>query len=125
MHTSEVTGEVVDGAIKVHRVMGPGLLESAYEACLCAELRRRGLGVETQVKLPVTYLEQRIDLGYRIDMLVEEELIVEIKAVAKLLDVHHAQLLSYLRFSGRRYGLLLNFQTKLMRDGIVRIANGW
>lgn len=125
MEEDVISGEVVDSAMKVHSAMGPGLLESAYEACLAAELRGRNLAIEMQVALPVTYAGERVDLGYRMDLLVEDRVTVEIKAVAALTDVHRAQLLSYLRLSRRRVGLLLNFHVRHMRDGIVRMVNGW
>jgi len=102
MVINEVTGAVVDGAMKVHSVLGPGLLESAYHACLAYELRKRGFGVATQVELPVIYDAIRIDLGYRIDLLVEKSVVVELKTVTKLLPVHEAQLLSYLKLGNFR-----------------------
>lgn len=114
----------MDSAVAVHRALGPGLLESAYEACLAYELKERGLHVETQVALPVTYREQRIDVGYRIDILVERNLIIELKAVDAIAAVHRAQLLSYLRLSKKRLGLLINFNVPLIKSGIVRMVNG-
>ena len=120
-----ISGQVVDSAIKVHSVIGPGLLEGAYAACLAFELQDRGIVVRSQVPLPVNYEGRRIDLAYRIDLLVEETVVVEIKAVFRLVPLHQAQLLSYLRLSGRRVGLLLNFHVPRMRDGIRRIVNGW
>ncbi|HYX68015.1 MAG TPA: GxxExxY protein [Terriglobales bacterium] len=122
---NHLTGEVVDAAMKVHTALGPGLLESAYEACLAHELRKRGLRVETQVPLPVTYEGMQIELGYRIDLLVEGQVIVELKAVETVLPVHKAQLLSYLRLSGRRLGLLINFHVERLKDGITRIVNNF
>jgi GxxExxY protein len=116
---------IVDAAIMVHTVIGPGLLESAYNACLVHELRSRGLDVRPQVPLPINYRGQQIDVAYRIDLLVEDAVIVESKAVAKLLPVHDAQLLSYLRLSNKRIGFLLNFHVPRMRDGIKRMVNGW
>lgn len=114
----------MDSAVAVHRTLGPGLLESAYEACLAYELRTRGLQVETQVALPVTYRDQRLDVGYRIDILVEKNLIIEVKAVDSILPVHRAQLLSYLRLSHKRLGLLINFNVPLIKNGIIRMVNG-
>ena len=114
---------VVDSAIRVHRVLGPGLLESAYQACLIAELEDRGLHVESQIVLPIVYRSVILESGYRIDLLVQDEVIVELKSVATLLPVHESQLLSYLRLSGRRLGLLINFNVPLLKDGIKRIAN--
>ena len=123
MQTNAVTAQIVNAAVEVHSAVGPGLLEGAYESCLYAELRRRDPKVERQVRLPVVYRGELIDLGYRLDLLVADEVIVEIKAVAALADVHRAQLLSYLRLSGRRVGLLLNFNVTRMREGIVRLVN--
>lgn len=121
--SNQLSGVVIAGAIAVHSALGPGLLEGAYEACLARELRLRGLRVETQVALPVRYRGVAVDLGYRLDLVVAGSLIVEVKAVAKLLPIHEAQLLSYLRLSGMRLGLLVNFHTPLLRDGIRRFAN--
>ena len=103
--------------------MGPGLLESAYEACLAYELRKRGLVVETQVKMPVRYEEVELDVGYRLDLLVEDSIVVEIKAVEVTTDIHEAPLLSYLKMSGRRIGLLLNFNVPKFMMGITRLVN--
>ena len=102
MELSEITAQIVDAAIKVHTALGPGLLESAYEACLAHELRKRNLRVETQVALPVHYDGVEIELGYRIDLLVEGAVIVELKAVRELLPIHEAQLLSYLKLSRKK-----------------------
>jgi GxxExxY protein len=121
MHIDEVSGQVVDAAMKVHSALGPGLLEGAYEACMAYELRKRGLTVLTQVELPVIYEDVRIDLGYRVDWLVEGALLVELKALSKLLPIHSAQLLSYLKLSRRSIGLLLNFHVVHMKDGIRRM----
>ena len=123
MVINEVTGAVVDGAIKVHSVLGPGLLESAYQACLVYELRKRGLEVATQVELPVMYDAITIDLGYRIDLLVEAAVVVELKTVTKLLPVHEAQLLSYLKLGKFQAGLLINFHAARLKDGIQRMVN--
>ncbi|MGM0594001.1 MAG: GxxExxY protein [Pseudomonadota bacterium] len=125
MGLNEITGEVVDAAMKVHSKLGPGLLESAYEACLGYELGKRGISVKAQVSLPVQYEERLIDVGYRIDLLVEDRVIVELKAVEKLLPIHKAQLLSYLRLSNRTVGLLLNFNEVHMRNGVKRIVNNY
>ncbi|QDU61378.1 hypothetical protein Pan216_22340 [Planctomycetes bacterium Pan216] len=124
METNDITGTIVDAAMKVHTTLGPGLLESAYEACLTYELRDRGLNVQSQVGLPVVYGEIHIDVGYRVDLLVEKSVIVELKAVTALLAIHEAQLLSYLRLSGCHVGLLLNFHVPRLKDGIKRIING-
>jgi GxxExxY protein len=115
---------VLDAAFRVHSALGPGLLESAYCACLVHELRKIGLLVETEVPVPVVYDGVKLaDVGYRIDVLVERELVVEIKSVDGLAPVHHAQLISYLRLSNRRLGLLLNFNVARLMDGISRKAN--
>ena len=117
---NRISGAVVDAAMRVHSVLGPGLLESAYEACLAHELRTRGLNVTTQVGLPVVYEGVRLDLGYRIDLLVEDAVIVEVKAIESLAPIHEAQLLSYLKLSGKRVGLLINFNVLHLKDGIKR-----
>ena len=114
----------MDSAVAVHRTLGPGLLESSYEACLAYELKERGLRVETQVALPVIYRKQHLDVGYRIDILVEQNLIIEVKAVDTISAVHRAQLLSYLRLSNKRLGLLINFNVPLIKNDIVRMVNG-
>ena len=118
-----VSGLVVDASIEVHSALGPGLLESAYEKCLAFELRQRGCVVASQVLLPLTYKGISLDVGYRIDLLVEEAVIVEIKAVERLAPVHEAQLLSYLKLSGKKVGLLINFHVPLVKDGIKRMVN--
>jgi GxxExxY protein len=120
---NELSGTIVDAAIQVHSALGPGLLESAYETCLAYELQERGLLVRTQVALPVVYKAIQMDLAYRIDLLVEESVVVELKTVSKLLPIHEAQLLTYLKLSGHRIGLLLNFHVPLMREGIKRMVN--
>jgi len=119
----EITGAVVDAAMKIHTALGPGLLESVYEKCLKHELSKRGLRVRSQVWLPVTYDGILIEGGYKIDLLVEEKVVVELKVVEQLLDVHKAQLLCYLRLSGNRIGLLVNFNVVHLRDGIKRLVN--
>jgi len=123
MDVSEVSGAVVDAAMTVHTALGPGLLESAYEACLAHELRKRGHEVGVQVVLPVDYDGIHIDAGYRLDLLVDDLVIVEVKAVAALAPIHQAQLLTYLKLSGRNLGLLVNFNVPHLRDGIKRMAN--
>lgn len=120
----EAAREVVDSAIQVHSALGPGLLESAYEACMAFELADRGLSVERQLALPVRYREMDLDIGYRLDLVVERELVVELKAVEQLLPLHEAQLLSYLKLGDYRLGFLLNFNTRRMKDGIKRRVNG-
>jgi GxxExxY protein len=123
MELNQVSGQVVDSGLKVHSTLGPGLLESAYEMCLVYELRKRGLQVLSQVPLPVVYDGVNIEAGYRIDLLVNDIVIVEVKAVAKLVPIHEAQLLSYLKLSRRKVGLLMNFNEIHLRDGIRRLAN--
>jgi GxxExxY protein len=117
------SGHVVDAAMRVHSTLGPGLLEGAYEACLAYELRKRGLRVLAQVPIPVVYDGVRIELGYRADLLVDDAVVVELKAVAKLLPIHEAQLLSYLKLSEYRVGLLINFHVRHLKDGIKRMVN--
>jgi len=123
MNINDVSGAVVDAAMKVHSALGPGLLESAYEACLAHELRGRGHVVDVQRALPVMYDGTTIDVGYRIDLLVDEAIVVELKAVEKLAPIHEAQLLTYLKLSDRRVGLLINFNVLHLRDGIKRMVN--
>lgn len=121
----EVIGKaVVTSAISVHRVLGPGLLESAYQTCLTIELRSAGFAVETEVRIPIEYRGRSLDVGYRLDMLVDQAVIVENKAVERLLPIHTAQLLTYLELSGHRLGFLLNWNVKLMKEGIHRFVMG-
>jgi GxxExxY protein len=117
------TEQIIGAAMEVHRSIGPGLLESAYEACLAYELRQRGFRVDQQKPLPVVYKGVQLDCGYRLDMVVNECVIVEIKAVERLTTVHDAQLLSYLRLLDCRVGLLLNFHCTMLKNGIRRIVN--
>ena len=123
MGLNDLTEKIIGAAIDVHRELGPGLLESTYEACMLFELAERGLSVDRQKALPVVYRDVRIDCGYRIDLLVEDLVIVELKAVAELQPIHEAQLLSYLKLSGRHVGLLINFNVKLLKSGIRRLVN--
>ena len=109
--------------MKVHTKLGPGLLESAYQACLAYELRQRGLRVETEVALPIQYEGIQLDIGYRLDLLVESQVIVELKSVEKMIPLYEAQLLSYLKLSGHKIGLLINFNAVRLKDGITRLAN--
>lgn len=118
MDLDQITGEIVDVAMKVHSSLGPGLLESVYEKCLKHELTKRGLKVESQVWLPVIYDEVVIEGAYKIDLLVEGEIVVELKVVDQLLPLHKAQLLSYLKLSNKRVGLLINFNVVHLRDGM-------
>lgn len=122
MELNEVSGEIVQAAINVHSALGPGLLESAYRACLCHDLSKRGLRCDVERVLPVKYDGLSIDVGYRLDLLVEDSVIVELKTVSKLLPVHQAQLLSYMRLSERRLGLLINFNVYRLLDGVKRMV---
>jgi GxxExxY protein len=118
----ELTKEIIGAAIEVHRQLGPGLLESAYEVCLYFELKLRGMDVECQVALPVKYKNVQLDCGYRIDVCINDRVVVELKSVEEITDLHRAQLLTYLRLSGKKVGLLLNFNTPVLKDGIVRMV---
>ncbi len=120
--TDRIAKEVVDSAFKVHSTLGPGLLESVYELCVAHELRKRGLEFRTQVAFPIVYDGLRLDSGLRIDLLVENQLIVEIKSVEAMLPVFEAQLLSYLKLTQKRLGLLINFNVPRIKDGIKRIV---
>jgi GxxExxY protein len=119
---NRLTEQIIGAAIEVHRHLGPGLLESAYETCLAYELEQQGLTVERQKALPLIYKEIRLDQGYRIDLLVAQKVVVELKVVEQFTDVHEAQVLSYLRFSGCKVGLLINFNVKLLKDGVRRFV---
>lgn len=123
MEVNEISGIVVDSAMKVHSALGPGLLESAYEMCLIRGLRKRGLRVESQVPIAVRYDGEILDVGYRADLLAEGVVLVELKSVEAVLPIHKAQLLSYLRLSGKEVGLLINFNVEHLRDGIKRVIN--
>jgi GxxExxY protein len=116
-----LTGKIIEAAIQVHRELGPGLLESVYEVCLCHELSLNGLKIERQKVIPIFYRGIKLDGGYRLDLIVEDQVIVEIKAVSELLPVHEAQLLSYLKQIGGGRGLLINFNVKLLKQGIRRL----
>lgn len=120
LELNRLTEKIIGAAIEVHRHLGPGLLESAYETCLVYELERLGLRVERQKPLPLIYKEIHLDQGYRLDLLVENKIIVELKVVEKLTPVHEAQILSYLKFSGCPLGLLINFNVKLLKNGVRR-----
>ncbi len=115
--------DVIGAAIEVHKELGPGLLESAYEECLCYELMLRGIGIERQVPLPVEYKGLKLDCGYRIDLLVSDLIVVELKSVSKIEPIHEAQLLTYLRFKGAWLGMVINFNVPLLQKGIKRIVN--
>ena len=124
MTDNAIAQQIVDSAFKIHTHLGPGLLESVYVAVLAAELDKRGLSVRTQVGLPVVYEEIKLDLGFRLDPLVEGRVIVEVKSVETLADVHYKQLLTYLKLSDRRLGLLINFNSALLKGNVKRVVNG-
>ena len=123
MTINELSGIVIGAAIEVHKVLGPGLLESAYENCLCHELQLRNVIFERQKPLPITYKGVDLDCGYRLDVVVQGVLVLEVKACDRIEPIHQAQLLTYLKLSGLSLGLLLNFNVPVMRDGIVRVVN--
>ena len=118
-----ITRRIIGAAIEVHKGLGPGLLESAYETCLAYELRQLGFKVEQQLPLPVVYKDVKLDCGYRLDLVVEDSVILEIKAVQELAPIHDAQLLSYLRISGKRVGLIINLHVRVLKDGLKRVVN--
>lgn len=122
---NQLTGQIIAAAMRVHTTLGPGLLESAYRACLVHELRKQVIRVASEVGLPVIYQGQKIDLGYRIDLIVADSVIVEIKCVEAINPVHKSQLLSYMRLSGRHVGLLINFHVEHLKDGIKRMVDGY
>lgn len=124
MNINQLTEAIIGAAMEVHRALGPGLLESAYEECLCRELNLRGIPYERQKELPLVYKGARVDVGYRLDLLVAGAVVVEIKTVEKILPVHEAQLLTYMRLGGWKVGLLLNFQVPVMKQGIRRMVLG-
>ena len=122
---NRITQMILGGALSVHRALGPGLLESAYEACLAFELVERGLRIERQKSLPVRYREVNLDCGYRIDLLVDSKVIIEVKAVERLNPIHEAQLLSYLKLSSCKVGLLINFNVRILKHGVRRLVLGF
>jgi len=124
MDTNKLTEQIIGCAIKVHRTLGPGLLESAYQECLFFELKKAGLLVEKEKPLPLFYDDVKLDCGYRIDLLVEEKLVIEIKSVDVLDDIHLAQTLTYLKLGNYKLGLLINFNVTLLKHGIKRVVNG-
>lgn len=124
MTENEISKIVFESALKVHKALGPGLLESAYEECLFYELKKFNLKVEKQKALPLVYEDVKLNVGYRIDIIVEDKFIVEVKSVEILNDVHLAQLLTYLRLSDCKLGLLINFNVKLLKEGVRRVVNG-
>ena len=119
---SELTSRIILAAVEVHRHLGPGLHESAYETCLCRELTLQGIDFERQPELPVTYKGEVRDCGYRADLVIQDRVILELKAVDKILPIHEAQLLTYLKLSQKKVGLILNFHCQLMKDGIKRMV---
>lgn len=123
MTENEISNIIIGCAIEVHKQLGPGLLKSAYENCLAYELRQRGLQVYQQVAMPIVYKEVKLDHGYRMDLLVAGSVVVEIKAVEFVSDVHEAQLLTYLKLGDYRLGLILNFNTQILKSGIKRLVN--
>lgn len=123
MHENQIADGIVDAAFKVHRFFGPGLLESAYEACLAHELLSMGFKVEKQVSLPLIYHDVKLDAGYRLDLWVERTVIIEVKAVDELHPIHMAQMLTYLKLSGNRLGLIINFHSALLKNGMRRVVN--
>jgi len=123
MDINNITGQIVDAAMKVHTALGPGLLESAYEACLAHELKKRGFSIERQKEMPVEYDGILIDIGYRLDLLVNDKVVVELKAVSEVAPIHEAQILSYLKLGKKPIGLLINFNVQRLKDGIKRFAN--
>ena len=122
---NKVTETIIGAAMTVHRALGPGLLESAYEACILHELTQAGLKVVQQKPLPIIYKGVTLDCGYRLDLMVEDEVIVEIKAIEKLLPIHTAQLISYLKLAGCNVGLLINFNVEVLKHGIQRVVSGF
>lgn len=124
MSENEISSKIIGAAIEVHKQLGPGLLESTYETCLAYELKQMGLDVKQQQALPVVYKEVKLDAGYRIDLLIENKVIIEIKSVEALADIHTAQLLTYLKLKDLKLGLLINFNSVRVIDGLKRILNG-
>ena len=124
MQENEITRAVIGAAIEVHRALGPGLLESAYEECLCRELSLQGIRFERQKHLPIEYKGVRLDRGFRLDLLVEGCVVIEVKALESLAPVHDAQLLTYLKLTGCRVGLLMNFNSPMLKDGVRRLVLG-
>ena len=121
---NEISGKIIGAAIEVHRKLGPGLLESAYEECLCCEMALRGIKFERQVPLPLNYKGVDLDCGYRLDLLVEDKVIVELKSVETLEPIHEAQMLTYLKFRNAWLGLIINFNVIMLKDGVRRMVNG-
>jgi len=124
MHENEISNEILNASFKVHTALGPGLLESAYKECLFYELKKRGLHVEKEKPLPLIYEDVKLEIGYRVDLLVENKVIIELKSVESLNDVHLAQVITYLKLSDCKLGLLMNFNVKSLKLGIKRVVNG-
>lgn len=120
---NEISNEVIGSAIEVHRNLGPGLLESAYEECLCYEFERRGIRYERQKSLPITYKDTKLDCGYRLDVVVNDLVILELKAIDQIQPIHSAQVLTYLKLSNLKLGILINFNVTVLKNGIKRIVN--
>lgn len=123
MEVDQITENIIRAAMKVHSALGPGLLESVYQACLFRELEKQNMSVASEVHLPLLYDGESIDAGYRMDLLVEDRVVVELKSVDKVLPIHEAQLITYLKLSNRKVGLLINFNVLHLRDGIIRRVN--
>ena len=125
MEDNEITEKIIGCAIKVHKVLGPGLLESAYQSCLYYELVKSGLSVEKEKPLPLVYEEVKLDCGHRMDLVIENRIVVEVKSIDALTDIHLAQVLTYLKLNNSRFGLLINFNVLKLKDGIKRVVNGY
>ena len=125
MGINDITHQVIDSAMTVHTALGPGLLEKAYEVCLIHEIEKKGIKVESQVQLPLKYDGVEVELGYRVDLLIEDRIIVELKSVEAVSDIHKAQLLSYLKMGNKQVGLLINFNVVHLRNGIIRMVNNY
>ena len=125
MTENEISQKIIGASIEVHKQLGPGLLESSYEICLAYELRQLGLNIQTQVALPVVYKDVKLEAGYRIDILVENKIIIEVKAVETLSEIHTAQILTYLKLKKLKLGLLINFNSVKVIDGVKRVINGY
>jgi GxxExxY protein len=124
MHENEITGKIINAGIEVHKALGPGLLESAYKECLYYQLTKNGLFVEKEKVLPLVYEEVKLDCGYRLDLLIENKIVVEIKSIDAINEIHLAQVLTYLKIGNYKLGLLMNFNVVLLKNGIKRIING-
>ena len=123
MTENEISSKIIGAAIEVHKQLGPGLLESSYERCLAFELSQKGLNIQTQVPVPVIYKGINLQVGYRLDLLVEEKVIIEVKTVSEFAPIHKAQLITYLKLTGKKLGLLVNFNSIKLIDGVTRVVN--